>query len=121
MQNETNNFKPQQNVEEQSIDIKQLIYVCLSHWYLFVISVIIALAIGFVINRYKTNVYQTSGTVLIKSDQSFDPTSLMTNLNTGKSNVENEMAIIRSYTVAERTIKKMNLYNAQASLAHPPS
>ena len=34
MQNETNNFKPQQNVEEQSIDIKQLIYVCLSHWYL---------------------------------------------------------------------------------------
>ena len=109
MQNETNNFKPQQNVEEQSIDIKQLIYVCLSHWYLFVISVIIALAIGFVINRYKTNVYQTSGTVLIKSDQTFDPTSLMTNLNTGKSNVENEIAIIRSYSVAERTIKKMNL------------
>ena len=67
------------------------------------------MAIGFVINRYKTNVYQTSGTVLIKSDQTFDPTSLMTNLNTGKSNVENEIAIIRSYSVAERTIKKMNL------------
>ena len=109
MQNETTNYKPQQSTDEQSVDIKQLIYICLSHWYLFVIFVVLALAVGFVINRYKTSVYQTSGTVLIKSDQTFDPTSLMTNLNTGKSNVENEMAILRSYTLAERTIKKMNL------------
>ena len=109
MQNETTNFNPQQSGDEQSIDIKQLIYICLSHWYLFVIFVVLALAIGFVINRYKTSVYQTSGTVLIKSDQTFDPTTLMTNLNMGKSNVENEMAILRSYTLAERTIKKMNL------------
>ena len=109
MQNETTNYKPQQSTDEQSIDIKQLIYICLSHWYLFVIFVVLALAVGFVINRYKPSVYQTSGTVLIKSDQAFDPTSLMTNLNTGKSNVENEMAILRSYSLAERTIKKMNL------------
>ena len=109
MQNETTNYKLQQNGDEQSIDIKQLIYICLNHWYLFVICVIVALAIGFVVNRYTKNVYQTSGTVLIKSDQSFDPTALMTNLNTGKSNVENEMAILRSYSLVERTIKKMNL------------
>ena len=109
MQNETTNYKPQQNSDEQSVDIKQLIYICLSQWYLFVIGVIIALAVGFFINRYKPNVYQTSGTVLIKNDQGFDPTALMTNLNTGKSNVENEMAILRSYTLTERTIKKMNL------------
>ena len=109
MQNETTNFRPQQSGEEQSVDIKQLIYICLSHWYLFVICVFVALAIGFVINRYKPSVYQTSGTVLIKSDQAFDPTMLMTNLNMGKSNVENEMAILRSYTLMERAIKKMNL------------
>lgn len=109
MQNETTNYKPQQSADEQSIDIKQLIYICLSHWYLFVIFVVLALAVGFVVNRYKPSVYQTSGTVLIKSDQTFDPTSLMTNLNTGKSNVENEIAILRSYSLAERTIKKMNL------------
>ena len=109
MQNETTNYRPQQSTEEQSVDIKQLIYICLSHWYLFVIGVIIALAAGFFINRYKPNVYQTSGTVLIKNDQGFDPTALMTNLSTGKSNVENEMAILRSYSLTERTVKKMNL------------
>ncbi|MBO7617814.1 MAG: polysaccharide biosynthesis tyrosine autokinase [Bacteroidales bacterium] len=109
MQNETTNYRPQQSSDEQSVDIKQLIYICLSHWYLFVIGVVVALAAGFIINRYKPNVYQTSGTVLIKNDQGFDPTALMTNLSTGKSNVENEMAILRSYTLTERTVKKMNL------------
>ena len=109
MQNETTNYRPQQSNDEQSVDIKQLIYICLSHWYLFVIGVVVALAAGFIINRYKPNVYQTSGTVLIKNEQGFDPTALMTNLSTGKSNVENEMAILRSYTLTERTIKKMNL------------
>ena len=109
MQNETTNFKPQQSADEQSIDIKQLIYICLSHWYLFVISVIVALAIGFAINRYKTNVYQTSGTVLIKDQNSYDPTMLMTNLNFNTQNVENEMAILKSYMLTERAVKKMNL------------
>ena len=109
MQNETTNYKPQQSVDEQSIDIKQLIYICLSHWYLFVIGVVIALAIGFVINTYKPNVYQTSGTVIIKDQGGFDPTTLMTRMNSQSQNVENEMAIIRSYALTERTIKKMNL------------
>ena len=109
MENETNNFKPQQSGDEQTIDIKQLIYVCISHWYLFLISVVVALAIGFVVNRYKANVYQTSGTVLIKDQSGFDPTALMTNLNSKSQNVENEMAILKSYMLTERTIKKMNL------------
>lgn len=109
MQNETTNYKPQQTGEEQSIDIKQLIYICLSHWYLFVISVIVALAIGFAINRYKTNVYQTSGTVLIKDQNGYDPTMLMTNLNFNTQNVENEMAVLKSYMLTERAVKKMNL------------
>ena len=109
MENETNNFRPQQSGDEQTIDIKQLIYVCISHWYLFLISVIVALAIGFAINRYKANVYQTSGTVLIKDQSGFDPTALMTNLNSKSQNVENEMAILKSYMLTERTIKKMNL------------
>ena len=109
MQNETTAFKPQQNVDDQSIDLKQIIFACLSHWYLFVICVVVALAVGVVVNRYKPNVYQTTGTILIKSENGVDPTSLMTNLNMGKSNVENEKAILKSYSLVEKTIKKMNL------------
>ena len=97
--------------EEQNIDIKSLIYICLSHWYLFLAGAIIALAIGFVINRYTTNIYQVTGTVLVKEDKtSFDPTSIMTGISYGSmQNLENEMAILRSYSLTERVVKKMDL------------
>lgn len=113
--------KPQAN-DDQSIDIKNLIFTCLNHWYLFAIFVIVALAIGFVVNRYKTNVYQAAGTVLIKDDRStFDPTAIMTNMSyNNMQNVENEMAIIKSYSLTERVVKKMNLevtYMAKGHIA----
>ena len=77
MANEKQAYIPQPGKEEQSVDIKQLIYIALRHWYLFVIFVVAALAIGFVINRYSTKVYQTSGTVLIKEGRnSYDATRI---------------------------------------------
>ena len=111
MQNETS-YKPQQNNnEEQTIDIKQLIFLFLNHWYLFLIGAVVALAIGFVINRYSPNVYQTSGTVLIKDAQSgFDATDIMTNGNfRGYQNVDNEMSILNSYALKDRAVRKMNI------------
>jgi capsular exopolysaccharide synthesis family protein len=105
-------YKPRQNNnEEQTVDIKQLIFLFLNHWYLFLIGVVLALAIGFVINRYKPNVYQTSGTVLIKDAQSgFDATDIMTNGNfRGYQNVDNEMSILKSYALKDRAVRKMNI------------
>ena len=99
------------NNDDQNIDIKNLIFICLSHWYLFAAGVVIALAIGFAINRYTTNVYQVTGTVLVKEDKtSFDPTSIMTGISYGSmQNLENEMAVLRSYSLCERVVKKMDL------------
>lgn len=110
MQNETN-YKPQQSNEEQTVDIKQLVFIFLNHWYLFLIGAVVALAIGFVINRYSPNVYQTTGTVLIKDAQSgFDATDIMTNGNfRGYQNVDNEMSILNSYALKDRAVRKMNI------------
>ena len=111
MQNETS-YKPQQNNnEEQSVDIKQLVFIFLNHWYLFLIGAVVALAVGFVINRYSPNVYQTTGTVLIKDAQSgFDATDIMTNGNfRGYQNVDNEMSILKSYALKDRAVRKMNI------------
>lgn len=110
MQNETIN-KPQQNNEAQSVDIKQLIFIFLSHWYLFLGGAILALAVGFVINRYKPKVYQTSGTVLIKdANAGYDATAIMTNSAFGGYQVvDNEIAVLKSYTLTDRVVRKMNL------------
>ena len=97
--------------EEPVIDVRQMIFNFLNHWYLFVIFAVVALAIGFVINRYSTKIYQTSGTVIIKDDRSgFDPTSIMTSSSYGTSqNLDNEIAILTSYTLSERVVKKMGI------------
>jgi len=111
MANEKQASLSQRTNEEQSIDIKQLVYVFLNHWYLFAICVLVALIVGFLINRYSANVYQTTGTVLIKEDRStFDATSIMTNMSYGNyQNVDNEIAILKSYSLTDRVIRKMNL------------
>ena len=110
MQNETT-YKPQHNNEEQTLDIKQLIFIFLNHWYLFLIGAVVALAVGFVINRYTSPVYQVSGTVLVKDARSaYDATAIMTNGSfSGYQNVDNEMAILRSYTLTDRTVRNMNI------------
>ena len=105
-------YKSQQNKnEEQSVDIKQLIFLFLNHWYLFLIGVVVALAVGFVINRYKPTVYQTTGTVLTKDAQSgFDATDIMTNGSfRGYQNVDNEMSILKSYMLKDRAVRRMNI------------
>lgn len=110
MQNEMTT-KPQQHNEEQSIDIKQLVFIFLSHWYLFLIGVVLALAVGYVINRFKPSVYQTSGTVLIRdANAGYDATAIMTSSAfSGSQVVDNEVAILKSYTMTDRVVRKMNL------------
>ena len=96
--------------EDQGVDIKKLIFTFLGNWYLFLISVVVFLTLGFFLNRYTRSVYQARGTILVKENRSnFDPSSIMTGLNYGfVQNIENEMEIIRSYSLKERVVKKMN-------------
>ena len=109
MANEKQKINSQQKKEE--IDIKQLFFVALNHWYLFLIFVVLALAISFVYNRYSPKIYQTSGTVLIKEkNNEIDPTAIMTTRNFGSAqNIDNEIAIMTSYTLIERVVKKMGI------------
>ena len=103
--------KKANNNEEQSVDFKQLIYTILHHWYLFVIFVVVALVICFFYNRVSTNVYQTKGTVLINEGRSnYDATAIMTSSNFGNyQNLDNEIAVMKSYSLTDRVVKKMGL------------
>ena len=107
----------QQNIpqyqEEDNIDLKSIIIKILSYWYLFVIGVIVALAIGFLYNRYTPKVYQNSATVFVKEDKmGIDPTSMMTGLTFKSSiNIDNEIAILQSFSLKERTLRELEFFN----------
>ena len=108
-QNEKQAYVPQNQNDEASIDIKQLVYIFLNNWYLFAIGAVVALVAAFLINRYTTNIYQARGTVIVKEGRTVDPTSIMTSGNFSNSqNLDNELATLKSYTLRERVVKKMN-------------
>ena len=111
MANEKQAYIPQQAKEEEGFDIKNLIFTAIHHWYLFAAFVVVALAIGFVVNRYSTKVYQTSGTVLIKEGRGgYDATAIMTTMNFGNmQNIDNEIAVLKSYSLTDRVVKKMGI------------
>ena len=101
----------QKGKEDQSVDLKQLVFLFLSHWYLFAAFVIVALGVCFLVNRYSTRVYQTTGTILIKEDKNeYDPTTIMTTMDfANMQNIDNEIAILTSYMLRERVVKKMGV------------
>ena len=84
--------------DEQSIDLKSLVYIFLNHWYLFLICAAVAVGIGWLYNRLKTPEYQISGTVMVKDDRAgLDPTAIMTRSTyTSTQNLDNEIAILKS-------------------------
>ena len=99
--------------EEETLDLKVIIIKILSYWYLFAIGIVVALILGFIYNRYTPSVYQTSASVFIKEDKmGIDPTSMMTGL-TFKSNIniDNEIGILQSFSLKERTIKELEFFN----------
>ena len=111
--NNTEFQNPTQYQEEDSIDLKVIAIKLLSYWYLFVIGIFIALAGGYIYNRYTPNLYQSSASVFIKEDKmGIDPTSMMTGL-TFKSNIniDNEIGILNSFSLRERTIKELEFFN----------
>jgi capsular exopolysaccharide synthesis family protein len=80
-----------------------------------VFSVLAFVIIGFVYLRYATPIYSASTTILVKDDKKgglaseFSGLSEIGLLGGGKSNVDNEIEILKSRTLIEKTIKELRL------------
>ena len=60
------NFKQEQ--EEQILDIRSILYFCISKWYWFTISIVLSVAIAFLYTKTVEPSYSTSAELQIKSD-----------------------------------------------------
>ncbi len=96
---------------EESIDIKAFIFKCLNHWYYFAIALFIAFFIAAVINKFSAPVYEVSSFILIREEenplelQDFTGASLYTN----PYQLQNEIGILKSKTLTERTVRALDL------------
>ena len=101
--------------DKNGLNIKELLFLCISKWYWFVISLVIT--IGFAFTYLKTNapVYTRSAALLIKDTRGTsamdDISGVFSSIDIFKtsSNVNNEMQAIQSPFIMSDVVKLLNL------------
>ncbi|MDR1814782.1 MAG: polysaccharide biosynthesis tyrosine autokinase [Tannerella sp.] len=98
--------------DESYINLFDLIKFFLAKWYWFVFSIIICVAAAILYLMWSPDVYERNASVLIKDDKtSSSEKALFQDLSIfeGKSNVNNEMIVFKSYGLMYETVKRLNL------------
>ncbi len=90
-------------------------HMLLAYWPLFVVFLSITLSVSYVYLRYATPSFQASAKILVKDDTKTglgQKSSLINQLDLfgSKTNVENEMEVIRSVPVLREAAKKSKAY-----------
>lgn len=105
----------QQFYQEESIDIKKYLFMFLDNWYWFAISLTVSLTIAFLVNRYTIPTYQVSSSLIIEERPGVSDgvQSVISELGIRRSflqraQIENEIAILKSYKYAKRAISELD-------------
>ncbi|MGS4345237.1 GumC family protein [Myroides odoratus] len=104
------------NSENTNINIREELEKYIVHWRWFVLSVFITLVLAFVYLRYTEKTYKVNTTIIVKDEKRGGGISTELSafadlgmLSGGKSNLENETQILSSRTLAERTVRRLQL------------
>lgn len=102
-------------IREDEIDLKEILFKYLSHWKMISICAIVGLFLAVFFNKIVTPIYSVESSVLIKDEQSgmlgadlFESAGL----SMPKSNVENEIGILRSFSLIGEALEELN-FNVQ--------
>ena len=101
--------------EIEDVNLREQLDKYLMHWRWFLVSIIICLMGAFLYLRYTTPSYEATTTILVKDEKKggmLSELSAFADLGMGggmKNNVDNEIEILKSRTLVESTIKKLNL------------
>ena len=114
-ENKNNAGTPQ---PEEEINIQELLFRYLIHWPWFVASVLFCVICAFAYLKVATPIYNVSATVLIKDEEKGGGATMASELekmglggmmNT-KNNVDNEVEVLKSKSLALEVVEQLNLY-----------
>lgn len=100
-------------VDGGELDIRQLVYIFISKWYLFTISVVILLVAGYLYLKTQTPIYESKASVLIKMEQNAPEELFLLQdmgFSMGKNNIDNEIGVFKSPDLIARIITSLELY-----------
>jgi len=94
------------------IDLMRYVSLFLSNWLWIAAALFIALGIAYVVNRYAQRVYNVKSTLMIKEQQASGAIANMDQIFAGNiynpyPNLEDEVAILTSYTLNRRVIEQL--------------
>lgn len=101
--------------EDDDFNVRETLEKYLAYWAWFVLGVFICFSLAYVYLRYATPQYQAKTTVLVKDEKKggmLSELSAFSDLGLGgglKSNVDNEIEILKSWTLVESTVKRLDL------------
>ena len=101
--------------EIEEVNLREQLEKYLVHWRWFLVSVLIGLVLAFLYLRYTTPTYEATTTILVKDEKKggmLSELSAFADLGMGgamKSNVDNEIEILKSRTLVESAIKGLDL------------
>ena len=107
------NTLPQDNSNEDAIDIRKYIYLFLSYWRWFVLSGCICMIAAFLYVRYATKIYSTGNSVVLleKEDALGSMGGIMREFGSFGSkttNLDNQTVILRSYNLVRQTLERLD-------------
>jgi capsular exopolysaccharide synthesis family protein len=105
-----------QNLPEETLDLKRYFFLFLSNWYWIAISIFVGLFAAYLVNRYSEPVYSVRGSLLVGNvsvPQRQGVQSLMREMNLvpERKRIENEMGVLKSYTIARTAIEELQDFN----------
>ena len=111
MQNKTTISRQGESKEEKPIDIKAIFYLCLSHWYWFLISVVLALVVATYYLHKTVPVYTRTAKMLVKSDkEGYDVVDFSdVGVMNGYTKVANELITFRSIDNVREAVRLLHL------------
>ncbi|MDF1560990.1 MAG: polysaccharide biosynthesis tyrosine autokinase [Bacteroidales bacterium] len=94
------------------IDLMRYVSLFISNWLWIAAALFLALAVAYVFNRYSQRVYNVKSTLMIKEQQTSGAIANMEQIFAGNAynpypNLEDEVAIIKSYTLNYRVIEDL--------------
>lgn len=103
---------------EEQINIQEILFRYLIHWPWFVASVIVCVALAWGYLRLTTPIYNVSATVLIKDEKKGGGANMSSELEkmgmngfvSSSSNIENEIEVLSSRTLAKEVVSSLGLF-----------
>lgn len=95
--------------DENRLNVKRYLYKILVNWPLFIVSLVLAFSIAYLVNRYSEPLYRVDATIMISDDQKgYESLIPIIGKSLARKSIQNEISTLRSFSLTEKTLTELD-------------